>query len=266
MPKTSFANEVCVRGGRIMTNSSLKEYFQIAVKEKDDESANDVARVLTLYLISMVFLPSTESRVSWNLIEFVEDLDKISSYDWATFFTDKLIRQLNDNIETPASTGGCITGLLYWLCEHVKLVSQRDPTNFPRFVKWRFTDLSVGLADNPLDVLDPLIVNDSELEATELEKELFGFVEVPEDDHVKPEDEQDKDGDDPDHDDANTELQKENEFVREKIKRLTEENEQKDATIAHLQKRISELQDETYEKTVVEHFEVETAHVERDFL
>lgn len=147
-----------------------------------------------------------------------------------------------------------------------ELVSQGDPTNFPRFVKWRLTDLSVGLADNPLDVLDPLIVNDSELEATELEKELLGFVEVPEDDHVKPEDEKDKDGDHLDHDDANTELQKENEILREKIKRLTEENEQKDATIAQLRKRISELQDETYEETVAElNFEVETAHVERDF-
>ncbi|XP_058192239.1 uncharacterized protein LOC131309651 [Rhododendron vialii] len=271
MPETRFANEICVRGGRIMTNSSLKEYFQKAVKKKDEESANDVARVLTLYLISTVFLPSTASRVSWNLIEFIEDLDRISSYDWATFFTDELIRQLNDNMETPASTGGCISGLLYWFCEHVKLVSQGDPTNFPRFVKWRLTDLSVGLANNPLDVLDPLIVNDSKLEATELEKEMLGFVEVPEDDHVKPED-----GDDPDHDDANTELQKENEILREKIKRLTEENEQikrlteeneqKDATIAQLQKRISELQDETYEETVAElNFEVETAHVERDF-
>ncbi|XP_058223220.1 uncharacterized protein LOC131332929 [Rhododendron vialii] len=271
MPETRFANEICVRGGRIMTNSSLKEYFQKAVKKKDEESANDVARVLTLYLISTVFLPSTASRVSWNLIEFIEDLDRISFYDWATFFTDELIRQLNDNMETPASTGGCISGLLYWFCEHVKLVSQGDPTNFPRFVKWRLTDLSVGLANNPLDVLDPLIVNDSKLEATELEKEMLGFVEVPEDDHVKPED-----GDDPDHDDANTELQKENEILREKIKRLTEENEQikrlteeneqKDATIAQLQKRISELQDETYEETVAElNFEVDTAHVERDF-
>ncbi|XP_058180045.1 uncharacterized protein LOC131298579 [Rhododendron vialii] len=64
MPETRFANEICVRGGRIMTNSSLKEYFQKAVKTKDEESANDVARVLTLYLISTVFLPSTASRVS----------------------------------------------------------------------------------------------------------------------------------------------------------------------------------------------------------
>lgn len=154
----------------------------------------------------------------------------------------------------------------YWLCEHVKLVSLGDPTNFLRFVKWRLTDLSVGLADNPLDVLDLLSVNDLELKATKFENELLRFVEVPEDDHVKPEDEQDKDGDDPNHDDANTELQKENEILREKIRRLTEENEQKDATIAQLRKRISELQDETYEETVAElNFEVETAHVERDF-
>ncbi|KAG5553128.1 hypothetical protein RHGRI_011107 [Rhododendron griersonianum] len=182
MPETRFAYKVCVQGGRIMTNSSLKEYFQIAVKKKDEESANDVARVVTLYLISTVFLPSTASRVSWNLIEFIEDLDKISSYDRAIFFTNELVKQLNDNIETPASTEGCIIGLLYWLY-------------------------------NLLDVLDPLSVNDSELEATELEKVLLRFVEVPEDDHGKPEDEQDKNGDDLDHDDANTELQKENEIL-----------------------------------------------------
>ncbi|XP_058190088.1 uncharacterized protein LOC131307551 [Rhododendron vialii] len=200
-------------------------------------------------------------------MEYVEELEKSTSYAWSTFFMEELIKQLNTNFKskTPQKTGGCITGLLYWLCEHVHLVNQGDPTNFPRFIKWRLGDLGEALVKNPLGVLDSSMVNDSELEATDLEKELLQFVEVPEDEDVKLEDQEDTDtdGDDANHNDANKELQKENEILRDEVKRLTEENQQKDATIAKLQQKNLQLEDETVPDLG---FEVKVAHVERNFM
>lgn len=145
------------------------------------------------------------------------------------------------------------------------MVNQKDPTNFPRFIKWRLRDLSEALAKNPLGVLDPSMVNDSELEATDLEKELLQFVEVPEDEDVKLEDQEDTDidGDDVDYKDANKELQKENEILRDEVKRLTNENQQKDATIAKLKQKILQLEDKTVHDLG---FEVEVPHVERNFM
>lgn len=104
-----------------------------------------------------------------------------------------------------------------------------------------------------MGVLDPSMVNDSELEATDLEKELLQFVEVPED----------EDGDDVDYNDANKELQKENEILRDEVKRLTNENQQKDATIAKLQQKFLQLEDKTVPDLG---FEVEVPHVERNFM
>lgn len=111
MPEIPFAYEISVN--RIMTNISLREFFNTKVMAgESEEHAKDVARVLTLYLISTVFLPSTASRISWSFFPFIEDLEKCSSYAWSTFFTEELIKQLNTNSTTPTVAGGCIVGLL----------------------------------------------------------------------------------------------------------------------------------------------------------
>lgn len=55
----------------------------------------------------------------------------------------------------------------YWLCEHVRLLKQADPTNVPRFMKWRVGDLTEALAKNPLTSLDPSLVT-----------HVFAFEEV----------------------------------------------------------------------------------------
>lgn len=111
MPEIPFAYEISVK--RIMTNISLREFFNTKVMAgESEEDAKDVARVLTLYLISTVFLPSTASRISWSYFPFIEDLEKCSSYAWSTFFTEELIKQLNTNFTTPTVAGGCIVGLL----------------------------------------------------------------------------------------------------------------------------------------------------------
>ncbi|KAG5537073.1 hypothetical protein RHGRI_024499 [Rhododendron griersonianum] len=213
MPEIPFAYEISVK--RIMTNISLREFFNTKVMAgESEEDAKDVARVLTLYLISTVFLPSTASRISWSYFPFIEDLEKCSSYAWSTFFTEELIKQLNTNFTTPTVAGGCIVGLL---------------------------------------------VKELELEPNDEEQEFLGLTEG---------DEEEKDTneatktEDVAHNDTNRE-QNRIKILEDEIKRLREENEQKDKTICELKKRILDLEDETVPDLS---FEVETSHVERNFM
>ncbi|KAG5548692.1 hypothetical protein RHGRI_014143 [Rhododendron griersonianum] len=211
MPEIPFAYEISVK--RIMTNISLREFFNTKVMAgESEEDAKDVARVLTLYLISTVFLPSIASRISWSYFPFIEDLEKCSSYAWSTFFTEELIKQLNTNVTTPTVVGGCIVGLL-----------------------------------------------ELELESNDEEQEFLGLIEG---------DEEEKDTneatktEDVAHNDTNKE-QNRIKIIEDEIKRLREDNEQKDKTICELKKRILELEDETVPDLS---FEVETSHFERNFM
>lgn len=109
-PNTRFADRVCSKDSRVMNISSLRLHFDQAMKRKKLEDAKDVARVLTLFVIATLFCPSTSSRLSWSYLEFVEDLEKSTSYAWSTFITEYLIDELNT--KAPKNVGGCIVGLL----------------------------------------------------------------------------------------------------------------------------------------------------------
>ncbi|KAH7841893.1 hypothetical protein Vadar_010873 [Vaccinium darrowii] len=184
-PNTKFADRICTKTDRIVTIGSLRECFEKVVKKNRPQDAKDVARVLTLYLLATVFCLHTTSRLNWNYLEFVEDLEASTSYAWSTYTTEYLIKELDT--KEPKNVGGCVVGLLYWLCEHTTLVKQGAPSDFPRFNKWRLSDVTELLAKTPLQSFELENVIDSELVPTDEEQKLLQFVKV-----VKPELDDDK--------------------------------------------------------------------------
>ncbi|KAH7834766.1 hypothetical protein Vadar_019530 [Vaccinium darrowii] len=109
-PDTRFADRICSKFGRIVTISSMRDYFNKAVKKNRPEDAKDVARLLTLYLLAMIFCSLTTSTLNWNYLQFAEDLETSTSYAWSTYITEYLIKEL-DNKE-PKNVGRCVVGLL----------------------------------------------------------------------------------------------------------------------------------------------------------
>ncbi|KAI8543653.1 hypothetical protein RHMOL_Rhmol08G0235700 [Rhododendron molle] len=115
VPKSDFADRLCPgpKGQRILTTPLLRKFFAKTVEGTSLQDAKDLARVLCLLLIGTLFFASTQARVSWGYLEFVESLDNSTSYDWATFITDYVIEELNKRASSkPTKVGGCIMGLM----------------------------------------------------------------------------------------------------------------------------------------------------------
>ncbi|KAG5562129.1 hypothetical protein RHGRI_004993 [Rhododendron griersonianum] len=263
VPKTDFADRLCPgpKGQRILTTPILRDFFAKAVNGTTLNDAKDLARVLCLLLIGTLFVPNTQSRVSWAYLDFIEPLENSTSYNWSRFITEEVIHELNlRGSSNPAKVGGCVMGLMYWLCEHVCLIKQGDPHNIPRFLKWRLSDLSKELRTINLDSLNPLLVLSSELEPNDEEEGLYRFCPVTEheadvkDSKVKTavdksNDEVVQDTSDEEADSDQNEvvtlqgivrkLTDENAEKDRKIYELQRENEDKNATIAELRRRIT---------------------------
>ncbi|XP_058220350.1 uncharacterized protein LOC131330688 [Rhododendron vialii] len=162
VPKSDFADRLCPgpKGQRILTIPILRDFFAKAVKGTTLKDAKDLVRVLCLLLIETLFFPNTQTRVSWAYLDFIEPLENNTLYNWSSFITEEVIHELNlRGSSNPTKVGGCVMGLMYWLCEHVRLINQGDPHNIPRFIKWRLGDLSKELCTINLDSLNPLLVN-----------------------------------------------------------------------------------------------------------
>ncbi|KAG5564315.1 hypothetical protein RHGRI_000498 [Rhododendron griersonianum] len=263
VPKSDFADRLCPgpKGQRILTTPILRDFFDKAVKGTTLNDAKDLARVLCLLLIGTLFVPNTQARVSWAYLDFIEPLENSTSYNWSSFITEEVIHELNlRGSSNPTKVGGCAMGLMYWLCEHVRLINQGDPHNSPRFLKWRLSDLSKELRTINLDSLNPLLVLSSELEPNNVEEELYRFCPVTEhevdvkDSKVKTavdksNDEVVQDTSDEEADSDQKEvvtfrgivrkLTDENAEKDQKIYELQRENEEKNATIAELRRRIT---------------------------
>ncbi|KAH7867469.1 hypothetical protein Vadar_033914 [Vaccinium darrowii] len=129
-PNSKLADRICAKTGRIVTIGSLRECFEKVVKKNRPQNAKDVARVLTLYLLAMVFCPHTTSRLNWNYLEFVEDLKASTSYAWSMYITEYLIKELNT--KEPKNVGECVVGLLVI---DSKLVPTDEEKKFLQFVE-----------------------------------------------------------------------------------------------------------------------------------
>ncbi|XP_058219863.1 uncharacterized protein LOC131330335 [Rhododendron vialii] len=162
-----------------MLVSRMKIFLRKAFTEDSTESAQDIARVLMMLVLATIFVPLSQPKLSWAYCPFIEDLNTSTMYAWSTFIIEHLVKELDTKHTNPTTVGGCVLGLLYWLCEHTSIMNmQQSKDNCPRFMKWDMSDLTEALARTPLESLNPEMVKDAELEPiNEKEKKLLHFLE-----------------------------------------------------------------------------------------
>ncbi|KAG5567040.1 hypothetical protein RHGRI_002568 [Rhododendron griersonianum] len=218
VPKTDFADRLCPgpKGQRILTTPILRDFFAKAVNGTTLNDAKDLARVLCLLLIGTLFLPNTQSRVSWAYLDFIEPLENSTSYNWSRFITEEVIHELNlRGSSNPAKVGGCIMGLMV-------LSSELEPNDEEEGL-YRFCPVTEHEAD----------VKDSKVK-TAVDKSNDEVVQDTSDEEA-----------DSDQDEVVTlrgivrKLTDENAEKDRKIYELQRENEDKNATIAELRRRIT---------------------------
>ncbi|KAG5520880.1 hypothetical protein RHGRI_033446 [Rhododendron griersonianum] len=161
-----------------MLVSRMKIFLKKAFTEDSSENAQDIARVLMMLVLATIFVPLSQPKLSWAYCPLIEDHNTSTTYAWSTFITKHLVKELDTKRTNPTTVGGCVLGLLYWLCEHTSIMNMRQSKdNCPRFMKWDMNDLPEALARTLLESLNPEMVKDAELEPNnEKEKKLLHFL------------------------------------------------------------------------------------------
>ncbi|KAI8543022.1 hypothetical protein RHMOL_Rhmol08G0186700 [Rhododendron molle] len=218
VPKSDFADRLYPgpKGQRILTIPLLRKFFAKTVEGTSLQDAKDLARVLCLLLIGTLFFASTQARVSWGYLEFVESLDNSTSYDWATFITEYVIQELNKRASSkPTKVGGYIMGLMVYSSELEPNNEEEEMYRFSQ-VPEHEADVKVAKLNAAVDKSGDEVVQDTSDEETDSDEDevvtLRGII---------------------------TKLTEENAEKDRIILELRRKNEGKNATIAELRRRIT---------------------------
>ncbi|KAL7219516.1 hypothetical protein ACSBR2_012552 [Camellia fascicularis] len=85
-------------------------------------------------------------------MKYLENIDEMKSYDWCGAAKQHLTRSIARNINQIDRVCGCVIILLYWICEHAKIIKPNDKNPIPRFARWNITHLAEQLAKSSLHV------------------------------------------------------------------------------------------------------------------
>ncbi|CAL5372602.1 unnamed protein product [Camellia sinensis] len=119
-----------------LDGKSLTKMFQQTKKGKSTNDCQDLARVITLYLCLKLLMPTTGHTLSWSFLNYVDNLNNIKKYNWVEAIKDTLMNSMANANNNPRHVTGCVMLLLYWYCEHSKLLRPSNKEGFPRFMKW----------------------------------------------------------------------------------------------------------------------------------
>ncbi|CAL5403192.1 unnamed protein product [Camellia sinensis] len=92
--------------------------------------------VITLNLCLKLLMPTTGHTLCWSFLNYVDNLNNIKKYNWVEAIKDTLMNSMANANNNPKHATGCVMLLLYWHCEHNKLLRPSNKEGFPRFMKW----------------------------------------------------------------------------------------------------------------------------------
>ncbi|GMP73472.1 hypothetical protein CsSME_00031221 [Camellia sinensis var. sinensis] len=115
-----------------LDGKSLTKMFQQTKKGKLTNDRQDLARVITLYLCLKLLLPTTGHTLSWSFLNYVDNLNNIKKYNWVEAIKDTLMNSMANANNNPRHVTRCVMLLLYWYCEHSKLLRPSNKEGFPR--------------------------------------------------------------------------------------------------------------------------------------
>ncbi|KAH7854795.1 hypothetical protein Vadar_017880 [Vaccinium darrowii] len=171
---TALAKRLEIKESRLSTTTierKIKE-LQKSMKQQD---IDDVVRLLCLHLCVMLLFSNKANSINWSYVHYMEDLEKVKEYDWASAVSKYLLDSIHKNHRDIKQLKGSSILLLYFLCEHTKLVEVKTANGVLRLLKWKISDLRRSLKDfNHLSQLPWDKVNNTNLEETAEEKKIFG--------------------------------------------------------------------------------------------
>ncbi|KAH7865659.1 hypothetical protein Vadar_009442 [Vaccinium darrowii] len=141
-----------LKAGKVAT-SDIKTLVKSLVgkKNKTKEDIEDVAKLLCMFLCVTFLFSTSGNTLSWAHIQYLDDLNEMKEYDWAYEVLESLIQSIEKHRRTPRKVTGCVNLLLYWFCEHTKVIETIEGEEIPRLLKWNITDMQKKHEQNSFD-------------------------------------------------------------------------------------------------------------------
>ena len=87
---------------------SLREALGDALEGTTTVDVEDVARIMCLFVMATLLLPTTGLTVGWAFVALVEDLEMMNSYAWSTAIASTLTTSIHSSLGSPENVTGCV--------------------------------------------------------------------------------------------------------------------------------------------------------------
>ncbi|KAI8556032.1 hypothetical protein RHMOL_Rhmol05G0221400 [Rhododendron molle] len=180
MAETSISKEDTALSKRLgikeprLTTTTMKEKIKELKSSNKPEDIDDVVRLLCLFLCVTLLFSTSGTTMNWSFVHYMEDLAKVKRYNWAEVVTDYLMKSIHKNHKQLNELHGCSLLLMFWLCEHTKLLQQKNADAVPRLLKWNISELRELLRDfDQLNQLPADQVSNTKLQETDKERKIY---------------------------------------------------------------------------------------------
>ncbi|CAL5383354.1 unnamed protein product [Camellia sinensis] len=91
---------------------SLRDALGNALEGTTTVDVEDVARIMYLFVVTTLLLPTTGLTVGWAFVTLVEDLEMMNSYAWSTIVASTLTTSVQSSSGSLENVTGCVLLLL----------------------------------------------------------------------------------------------------------------------------------------------------------
>ncbi|CAL5338778.1 unnamed protein product [Camellia sinensis] len=98
-----------------MTSASIQKLITKLLRSKKKEDRGDVVRLVCLLICLLLLYPVTGTTIGWGFMKYLEDIDKMKSYDWCDAAKQQLTKLIERNINQIDKVSGCVMVILFIL-------------------------------------------------------------------------------------------------------------------------------------------------------
>ncbi|XP_058077427.1 uncharacterized protein LOC131225849 [Magnolia sinica] len=122
----------------LLKRELIEENIKNLLEESSEESISDFAKLFILYLFNTILFPIASETTPIFLLHYVNELENLHSYAWATAIWTFLVRSISESVRKKKKyVNGCVMVLEPWLHEHIILPSWLSTKMvYPRILRW----------------------------------------------------------------------------------------------------------------------------------
>ena len=95
-----------------MASASIQKLITKLLRSKKNEGEEDIVRLVCLLICLLLLYPGTGTTIGWGFMKYLEDIDKMKSYDRCDAAKQQLTKSIERNINQIDKVSGCVMVIL----------------------------------------------------------------------------------------------------------------------------------------------------------